>query len=86
MATILDIHMYKQEILNHIKKVFPNAEEYSNGVESWVEVIHNNIKYGTSYPNSLEPYLEHGMESHVLANTMLDRLTREIVKGEDIND
>lgn len=86
MTTILDIHMYKQEILNHIKKVFPNSKEYSNEVESWVEVVHNTTKYGVRYAWDIEIYLESGVNSDIIANTMLDRITRKIVKGDDIND
>jgi len=45
MTTILDICMYKQEILNHIKKVFPDSKEYSNEIASWVEAVHNDTTY-----------------------------------------
>lgn len=81
MTTILDIHKYKQEILNHIKKVFPDSKEYSNEVESWVEVVHNGTTCGVRYTWEVANYLEWGIGSDILANTMLDRLTRKIVKG-----
>ena len=77
--TTLEVFMYKTEVLNYIKKVFPHSEQYSTEKESWIEVHHTDRYYGARFP-SLHSYIVYGVPSEDVAHDMLCKLTKEILE------
>lgn len=79
MTTILDQVQYKEQVVEHIRKIFPNTEWFSNEKESWVEVKYKEKEYGIRFPD-VRGYLTYAIPTEDVALDMLHRLTREIIK------
>lgn len=81
MTTILDQVQYKEQVVGQIRKVFPDAEHFSNEKESWVRVIHKEKEYNDRF-SIIRDYMMYAIPPRDVALDMLYRLTIEILKDK----
>lgn len=79
MTRILDQVIYKDEVVKHIRKVFPNTEWRSNEKESWVEVKHKEKEYRVRF-SGIRGYIMYAIPTEDVALDMMSRVTKEIIK------
>lgn len=79
MTRILDQVIYKDEVVEHIRKIFPNTEWRSNEKESWVEVKHKEKECRVSF-SGIRGYIMYAISTEDVALDMMSRVTKEIIK------
>lgn len=79
MTRILDQVNYKDEVVEHIRKIFPDTKWRSNEKESWVEVEHKEKEYGVRF-SGIRGYIMYAIPTDDVALDMVCRITKEIIK------
>lgn len=82
MVTTLEIFMYKEEVTNLIRRVFPDTNHYNNGDESFIYTSHEGEGYNVSFPRDLSYLIQKGIEPHHLACCMTNQLVSLIIEGD----